>query len=87
MLGSSRWSTLGRQWDDNARQKLNLVWHNLDGICVACTVHPDDIINSNSLGWPDASKGLHGMKKNKLVVVLSNGNLRLLADMVRAYLL
>ncbi|KZP26898.1 haloacid dehalogenase [Athelia psychrophila] len=64
MLASARWSNLGKQWDENARQKLNLVWHHLDG-------------------WPDASKGLHGMKKKKLLVVLSNANIRLLADMAK----
>ncbi|KAF7984617.1 hypothetical protein HWV62_12829 [Athelia sp. TMB] len=64
MLASPRWSALGAQWDAQAREGLNLVWHRLDG-------------------WPDASRGLYGMKAKKLLVVLSNGNIRLLADMVR----
>lgn len=85
MLASARWSNLGEQWDENTRQKLNLVWHHLDGIFAQhALLYAEVKFDRGYVGWPDASKGLHGMKKKKLAVALSNGNIRLLADMVRA---
>ena len=33
-------------------------------------------------GWPDAAPGLRALKPHALVGTLSNGNVRLLADMV-----
>ena len=33
-------------------------------------------------GWPDSSAGLHAMKKKAIIGTLSNGNVRLLVDMV-----
>lgn len=35
------------------------------------------------LGWPDATEGLYALKKRAIISTLSNGNVRLLVDMVR----
>ncbi|KAJ6549943.1 haloacid dehalogenase [Mycena capillaripes] len=34
-------------------------------------------------GWPDSTPGLYSLKKEVIIVTLSNGNLRLLVDMAR----
>ncbi|KAJ7202086.1 HAD-like domain-containing protein [Mycena pura] len=34
-------------------------------------------------GWPDATNGISALKKNVLVVALSNGNMRLLIDLAK----
>ncbi|KAJ7606618.1 haloacid dehalogenase [Roridomyces roridus] len=34
-------------------------------------------------GWPDATEGLYALKKQKIIVALSNGNVRLLANMAK----
>ncbi|EMD41274.1 hypothetical protein CERSUDRAFT_109865 [Gelatoporia subvermispora B] len=34
-------------------------------------------------GWPDASEGLHALKKKAIIGTLSNGNVRLLVDMAK----
>ncbi|KAF8207904.1 HAD-like domain-containing protein [Mycena galopus ATCC 62051] len=34
-------------------------------------------------GWPDATPGLHALKKQAIIVTLSNGNVRLLLDMAK----
>jgi hypothetical protein len=33
-------------------------------------------------GWPDATEGLYALKKRMIIATLSNGNVRLLVDMV-----
>lgn len=38
-------------------------------------------------GWPDAVEGLHALKKLAIIATLSNGNVRLLIDMVNPCLL
>lgn len=35
-----------------------------------------------SIGWPDAVEGLYALKKHAIIATLSNGNVRLLVDMV-----
>lgn len=40
------------------------------------------IINA-STGWPDTVQGLHKLKELAIIATLSNGNVRLLVDMVR----
>jgi len=35
-------------------------------------------------GWPDSSRGLHALKTKYIICTLSNGNVRLLADMAKA---
>jgi len=34
-------------------------------------------------GWPDTVEGLHALKKHAILATLSNGNVRLLIDLVR----
>ncbi|KAJ8469078.1 hypothetical protein ONZ51_g9225 [Trametes cubensis] len=34
-------------------------------------------------GWPDVSRGLYAVKKKKIVVALSNGNMRFLVDVAK----
>lgn len=34
-------------------------------------------------GWPDSSQGLYALKKQYIIATLSNGNVRLLADMAK----
>ncbi len=47
-----------------ARERLNHVWHVLDG-------------------WPDAAEGLRRLRAHGFLCALSNGNLRLMADVAR----
>ena len=39
------------------------------------------------LGWPDSAQWLHGLKKDKIIISLPNGNMSLLIDMVCSLLL
>jgi len=48
----------------DARERLNLVWHALDG-------------------WPDSADGLRRLRRHGFLCALSNGNLRLMADVAR----
>ncbi|OJT05043.1 hypothetical protein TRAPUB_4108 [Trametes pubescens] len=34
-------------------------------------------------GWPDVSRGLYALKKKKIIVALSNGNMRFLVDVAK----
>ncbi|KAI0768774.1 haloacid dehalogenase [Trametes elegans] len=34
-------------------------------------------------GWPDVNKGLYALKKKKIIVALSNGNMRFLVDLAK----
>lgn len=38
--------------------------------------------NYYSIGWPDTVQGLSALKKQVIIATLSNGNVRLLIDMV-----
>lgn len=80
MLASQKWEHLGKMWDDEKRKKVNLVWHKLEGT----RRKPEVAYRSLTLGigWPDSSDGLHALKQQAIIGTLSNGNVRLLADMV-----
>ena len=41
-----------------------------------------DFSNCYSIGWRDTVKGLIAIKKQVIIATLSNGNVRLLIDMV-----
>ena len=41
-----------------------------------------DFSNCYSIGWPDTVQGLIALKKQVIIATLSNGNVRLLIDMV-----
>ena len=41
-----------------------------------------DFSNCYSIGWPDTVQGLIALKKLVIIATLSNGNVRLLIDMV-----
>lgn len=45
---------------------------------------PSPVISDAVLdtGWPDTSRGLYALKKQKMVIALSNGNMRFLIDVV-----
>lgn len=79
LLKSPEWSHIGHVWDKKTREKVNLVWHRLNGTLSQQSAHNS---NTSLLGWPDATEGLHALKKHKLIATLSNGNVRLLVDMV-----
>lgn len=36
-----------------------------------------------AIGWPDASASLYALKKQAIVIALSNGNTRLLVDVAK----
>src|SRR5882757_1176194 len=40
----------------------------------------------NDIGWPDTVQGLSALKKQVIIATLSNGNVRLLVDMVIDFL-
>jgi hypothetical protein len=41
-------------------------------------------VETEDSGWPDATEGLYALKKSKIIATLSNGNVRLLVDVVSA---
>ena len=83
MLASERWKHLAPLLDDGKREELVQFWHKLDGkdAFMYSHRHPCAIVNHRT-GWPDSSKGLQGMKQKAVIGTLSNGNVRLLVDMV-----
>lgn len=81
MLEKQDWVHLANQWDEETRKKLILIWHRLNGMYLFALglklAHIDRL-----LGWPDSSEGLRSLKKKVIIATLSNGNARLLIDMV-----
>jgi len=55
---------------------LSQVWNEEDKVTLVQGWHK---LN----GWPDSSRGLYELKKKYLICTLSNGNVRLLADMAK----
>ena len=71
-----------------------MCWHKLDGaFCVVFIyylAYAHVYAHAYSacftrIGWPDSSEGLHFLKKKYIIATLSNGNVRLLADMVSVF--
>lgn len=80
MLESPRWKHLAPLWDEEQRQDLVLVWHRLHGtLFIIFLAAGADAV---ALGWPDTTEGLYALKKHAIIGTLSNGNVRLLVDMV-----
>ena len=84
-------------WDEETRQYLNLAWHRLNGKVlyfnpITCCCHMGPALSTGLfgvlytfrlVGWSDTVEGLHALKKQAIIATLSNGNMRLLVDMVR----
>jgi hypothetical protein len=86
MLASSQWSHLSTVFPEEERKELTDFWHRLDGsygiLCLRRTVLRPKL---NRIGWPDSSPGLYKLKNHFIVATLSNGNVRLLVDMVESF--
>jgi len=84
MLASPRWSHLATLWDEPARKELVQVWHDLDGKhSLALRDMPCAIVaRAPPTVYEDTRPGLTELAKYGIVVTLSNGNYRLLVDMV-----
>lgn len=77
----SPWAHLGQLWNDEERQNITSFWHKLDGKYDSVTCFQNR--NALNSGWPDVVEGLTELKKKYIIVALSNGNMRLLVDMVK----
>lgn len=98
MLASSRWSHLGAIWDDAVRNELVHLWHNLDSkLSPSCSPsprqpsinqlninHPSPVSIIDLAAYEDTVPGLTELTKHAIVSALSNGNYKLLVDMVSA---
>lgn len=82
MLASERWKHLAPLLDDAKRAELVHFWHNLDGLFFSSSRNTR---LDRSVGWPDSSQGLYALKRKAIIGTLSNGNVRLLVDMVNLY--
>lgn len=88
MLSGSRWFALKGTWTEADLAEINMVWHRLDGKTRSLKkrfkldVLPI-MVSLVNVGWADSSKGLALLKKRFIVSTLTNGNARLMVDMVR----
>ncbi|KAL1689414.1 HAD-like domain-containing protein [Schizophyllum commune] len=71
ILDAPQYAHIGKCWDRDVRDKLNGVWHRLD---------------ERVAGWPDSTPGLYALKKDYIIATLSNGNVRLLVNMVSDFI-
>jgi hypothetical protein len=75
---------LSEIWNESEKAVLVHGWHKLNGTCYIVSHHIVGFgLNFVYEGWPDSSQGLYRLKKLYIICTLSNGNVRLLADMVR----
>lgn len=83
MLTTPRWSHLAEVWEESDRENLTMIWHNLDGKDLQesretnLTNHP-----LMSIAYQDTIPGLTELKRHVNILTLSNGNFRLLLDLV-----
>lgn len=85
LLGDVKWSELGSIWrTEEQRHDMVLVWHRLHGANNNSPIYSGVTYShaSDGIGWPDSSPGLYELKKHVIIATLSNGNVRLLVDMV-----
>jgi hypothetical protein len=83
MLTTPRWSHMAEVWGESDRETLTMIWHNLDGMDLQespetnLTNHPLILI-----AYQDTIPGLTELKRHVNILALSNGNFRLLLDLV-----
>jgi hypothetical protein len=87
MLSSPRWKHLENLFEERERREMGAFWHRFDGTSGEFYLGPlKPDMNWFILGWGDSSPGLHSLKRHYIIATLSNGNVRLLADIVRILL-
>jgi len=83
LLLKPQWAAHASLWTEQDKRELTFAWHRLSGmvpkiffsyIYIYIYVYPS--------GWPDSVQWLNELKKDKIIVSLSNGNMSLLIDMV-----
>jgi len=81
LLLKPQWAAHASAWTEQDKRELTFAWHRLSGM-VPKTFFPIYIYLFLP-GWPDSVQWLNELKKDKIIVSLSNGNMSLLIDMVR----
>lgn len=82
MLTTPRWSHIAEVWGEFDREDLTLIWHNLDGTNLQESAETNMTNTSISIAYQDTIPGLTELKRHVNILALSNGNFRLLLDLV-----
>jgi hypothetical protein len=83
MLTTPRWSHMAEVWGESDREDLTMIWHNLDGTYLQES--PETNLANHplmSIAYQDTIPGLTELKRHVNILTLSNGNFRLLLDLV-----
>jgi len=82
LLLKPQWAAHVSSWTEQDKRELTFAWHRLNGILSQTFF----LVYISLPGWPDSVQWLNELKKDKIIVSLSNGNMSLLIDMVRSLL-